>query len=121
MKLEDNYYKLISMHSDGMSGMFHIALCPDCDVYRGHFPGNPVCPGVCNIQTVKECAERLTGKRLHIGSIRRCRLTAVATPTTCPELDITVNLVPTECGYDVTAILTDAQHTYMEYKGEMAV
>ncbi len=121
MYLENNYYKLISMHNDGLSGVFHIALCPDCDVYRGHFPGNPVSPGVCNIQTVKECAEKLTGKRLHINSIRRCRLTAVATPTVCPELEIKINLMPTETGYVITSTVSDNTRTYMELKGEMTV
>lgn len=121
MKLEDNYYKLISMHCDGMNGVFHIALRSDCDVYHGHFPGHPVCPGVCNIQTIKECAEHLTGKQLHIDSIRRCRLTAVVTPATCPELDIKIDLLSTKNGYGITAILSDAQRIYMEYKGEMTI
>ena len=121
MKLENSYYEQISMHSDGMSGVFYVVLRPDCEVYRGHFPGNPVCPGVCNIQMIKECAERLTGRRLHIGSIRRCRLTAVATPAVCPELAVKVNLQPTESGYAVTAIVSDAERMYMDYKGEMTV
>lgn len=119
MRLEDNYYELISMHSSGMSGTFRIALREACEIYRGHFPGNPVCPGVCNIQTIKECAERLTGKRLRIGSIRRCRLTAVLTPASSPELDVTVHLLPTDTGYTVTATVSDANRTYMDYKGEM--
>lgn len=121
MKLENNYYELISMHSDGMSGVFNLVLRPDCEVYRGHFPGNPVCPGVCNIQTIKECAERLAGKRLHIGSIRRCRLTSVATPSTCPEIAVKINLQPNETGYGITATISDAKRTYMDYKGEMIV
>lgn len=121
MKLENNYYELISMHSDGTSGVFHLALHPDCEVYRGHFPENPVCPGVCNIQMIKECAERLAGRRLHIGSIRRCRLTAVATPAVCPELAVKINLQPTEKGYAVTATVSDAERMYMDYKGEMTV
>lgn len=121
MKLEDNYYELISMHSSGMSGVFHISLCLDCNIYRGHFPRNPVCPGVCNIQTIKECAERLADKRLRISSIRQCRLTAVATPATCPEVDVTVSLQPTEAGYNIIATIVDATRTYMEYKGEMTV
>lgn len=119
MRLEDNYYELISMHSDGMNGTFHMALRRECEVYRGHFPGNPVCPGVCNIQTIKECAERLTGKRLRIDSIRRCRLTAVLTPASSPELDVTVHLLPTETGYAITATVSDMKQVYMEYKGEM--
>ncbi len=121
MHLENNYYKLICMQSNGLSGVFHIALCPDCDVYRGHFPGNPVSPGVCNIQTIKECAEKLTGQQLQISSIRRCRLTAVATPATCPELDVKINLTPTEIGYNITSTVSDTEHTYMELKGEMTV
>lgn len=121
MKLENNYYKLISMHCNGTSGVFHLALCPDCEVYRGHFPGNPVCPGVCNIQTIKECAERLMGRRLHIGSIRRCRLTAVATPVTSPELTVKIGLLPTENGYDITATVSDVERMYMDYKGKMTV
>ncbi len=119
MKLENNYYKLIGMSCGGLSGVFHIALCPDCEVYKGHFPGNPVSPGVCNIQTVKECAERLTGQRLQIGSIRRCRLTAVVTPSACPELDVKIDLTPAETGYGITATVSDSARTYMEMKGEL--
>ncbi len=121
MHLENSYYKLISMQSDGLSGVFHIALCPDCDVYRGHFPGNPVSPGVCNIQMVKECAEKLTGQPLQIIGIRRCRLTAVITPTTCIELDVKINLLPTETGYNITSTVSDTERTYMDLKGEMTV
>lgn len=80
-----------------------------------------MCPGVCNIQMIKECAERLTGQRLHICSIRRCRLTAVATPTACPELTVKIDLQPVENGYAVIATVGDARRTYMDYKGEMTV
>lgn len=121
MKLENYYYELVSMHGDATGGMFHIALRQDCDVYRGHFPSNPVCPGVCNIQVIKECAERLVEKELHIGSIRRCRLTAVATPSACPELDVKISLTPTEAGYGITATVSDTGHTYVDYKGEMTL
>ncbi len=121
MCLENNYYKIISRQSNGLSGVFHIALCPDCDVYRGHFPGNPVSPGVCNIQTIKECAEKLTEQQLQISNIRRCRLTAVATPTTSPELEVDINLTPTETGYIITSTISDNTRTYMELKGEMTV
>lgn len=119
MKLEDYYYKIISIQRCDTGGTFHIALLPECNVYQGHFPGNPVCPGVCNIQTIKECAQILTGSQLCLHHIRRCRLTAVATPTTCPELDIRVKLTPAAIGYTVEATISDNRQTYMEMKGEM--
>lgn len=121
MRLENNYYDVINMHTNGMSGTFYIALRPDCDVYRGHFPGNPVCPGVCNIQTIKECAEMLVGHGLRITVIHRCRLTAVATPSACPELTVKVSLLPSEDGLAVTASILDDGRTYMDFLGEMTV
>lgn len=119
MLLENKYYKIIDINTDGQSAVFHIAILPDCDVYRGHFPGNPVCPGVCNIETIKECTMLLTGKKLQISTIKQCRLTAIATPAVCPEADVTISVLPTDKGFTVTAKITDADKMYMEYKGDM--
>ena len=121
MLLENKYYKIINTKVDGLSAVSRIVLLPACDVYRGHFPGNPVCPGVCNIETIKECAILLAGRKLQISTIRQCRLTAVASPALCPEVDVTVSLLPTDRGFTVTAKIADAERTYMEYKGDMIV
>jgi 3-hydroxyacyl-[acyl-carrier-protein] dehydratase len=122
MILKNNYYKTISRESGGEGDtVFRIALLPDCKIYDGHFPGNPVCPGVYNIQTIKECVEEYTGKSLRMGSIRQCRLTAVITPRECDELEVHLVVTPTEGGYQVVARICDATQTYLEYKGEMNV
>lgn len=119
MLLENKYYRILNMKANGMSAVFHIAILPDCDVYRGHFPGKPVCPGVCNIETIKECTMLLTGKRLQISTIKQCRLTAIASPAICPEVDVRINILPTDKGFSVTATITDAERVYVEYKGDM--
>jgi len=115
----NNYYKLLDVQSDGATGTFRVSLCPDCEVYKGHFPGNPVCPGVCNIQMIQECAERLAGCRLHVSSIHRCRLMAVLTPASCTELLVEVLLQPVDNGYAITATIRDEKRVYVNYKGEM--
>ncbi len=53
------YYHILSSEITADAGVFRVALNADCEVYQGHFPGEPVCPGVCNIQMIKECAEML--------------------------------------------------------------
>ena len=124
MLLKDKYFKVQQENIlTPLHGVYLIALLPDADVYRGHFPHKPVCPGVCNIETIRECAEMLTGKNLLIKTIKQCRLTAVATPEVCPLVDVTVMLTPNQdsSAYIIQASIADAETTYMELKGEFAI
>jgi len=118
MLLKDYFYKIRSeKRGEGLQAVYSVAILPDCAVYEGHFPGNPVCPGVCNIQTILECAMMLTGERLAVHTIKLCRLTAIATPEVCPLVDIAVEALPVEHGYAVTAKIYDSRQTFMEMKG----
>lgn len=121
MLLENKYYKLISCHVNGENAIFHLALLPDCEVYRGHFPGHPVCPGVCGIELVKECAMMLTGHKLRINTIRKCRFITVASPGKCPEMVVSLTVVPKDNGYTVEARINDSEKLYVEYKGDMLI
>lgn len=121
MWLKDKYYKVLARHVSEGCTVFRIALLPDCEVYRGHFPEEPVCPGAFNIQVVKECAMEVSGKALCIRTIKQCRLTAVVSPVTCTELDVAVSLSPVEDGLEVMARISGGERVYMEYKGLMTV
>ena len=45
-------------------GHFILQLNENHSVYEGHFPGQPVVPGACLMQMMKELAELMIGKRL---------------------------------------------------------
>lgn len=121
MLLKEKFYTVAGMEGGGLTATFTIRLLPGCDVYRGHFPGHPVCPGVCHIETIRECAMMLTGERLSISTVKRCRFTAVSSPAICPEVKLSLAATPTADGFNVTASLYDGTATYVEYKGDMAV
>lgn len=121
MLLENKYYKLIDKHTEEGNAVFRLALVPTCDVYRGHFPGHPVCPGVCGIELIKECTMMLTGQQLRINTINKCRFTAVASPAQCPELTVTLVIAPKDNGYTVEARIVDSEKLYIEYKGNMVI
>ena len=119
MLLENKYYKVLRAREEGDGkAVYHIALLPDCNVYQGHFPGQPVCPGVCNIQTIKECASLLIGKELRISSIKQCLFTAIASPTVCPEVDVEVEVKEAGGSYTIVASISDEKRQYMTFKGE---
>ena len=118
--LQNKFYRILSIdkQSDNQA-TYHVAILPDCNVYEGHFPGDPVCPGVCNIETIKECASDLVGRPLRISTIKQCRLTAVATPTVCPEVEVMVKVSVNDDAYAVLATIADDKQTYMEFKGQL--
>ena len=118
MRLEQDYYETMIARLNGLTGLFVVRLKNDCSVYQGHFPGEPVCPGVYNIQLIRECAERVARRKLRIQSIQRCRFTARLTPTPARELTVHIQLMPSDKGYVCQAILSDAQRTYVEFKGK---
>ncbi|HJH70048.1 MAG TPA: beta-hydroxyacyl-ACP dehydratase [Bacteroidaceae bacterium] len=121
MLLENKYYQIEEATVSGMKGTFRIHLLPDYNIYRGHFPSHPVCPGVCHIETIKECTMRLIGKKMTILTIRQCRFLAVATPSTCPEVNVTIDICPVEEGFKVTARIADGTKIYADFKGIMTV
>ncbi len=122
MLLENKFYSVLSeaRHAEGLGATYRVAILPECNVYEGHFPGDPVCPGVCNIETIKECAMLLTGETLRYAGIKQCRLTALATPTACPEVNVDVKLTPGDDGYIVQATIADESQTYMILKGQLS-
>lgn len=121
MLLENKYYRWVSQTIEGENALFRVHLLPECEVYRGHFPGNPVCPGICNVELIKECAMRLAGKNLRIKTLIQCRLTALASPTSCQEFDVHIQALSTENGFQVRAMIMDAVKKYVDFKGELIV
>jgi len=120
MTLLNDYYRIENRVADGGDTLFDIALLPNYCAYAGHFPGNPVAPGVCNIQMIKECAELLAGRSLFIVHIARCRFSAIITPLATPRLQLRINVMPvTDETYTISATLFDDTTTYIQFKGEL--
>ena len=63
------------------------------DFFRGHFPGNPVMPGVCMIQIIKELTENATGENLFLSVSSNIKFMAIINPEVNPDLDIKIDFV----------------------------
>lgn len=103
------------------STRFHIALRADSAVYKGHFPGQPVSPGVCNIQLIKECAEYVAGKPLLMNNLQQCLLTTLITPLEHPTIEVRLLLEEKEMGYKLKATLGKEEATYLDMKAELII
>ena len=56
MKLLDNFYIIHrSEKVQEESFSVEVELLPNHAIYGGHFPGQPVVPGVCTLTIIREC------------------------------------------------------------------
>lgn len=74
--LVENHYEIRSHEGADWT----VYLREDCKVYEGHFPGEPISPGVCNIRILQELAGEMAGKSLRILRIKTCRMTRLIRP-----------------------------------------
>ena len=114
------YYSTIHSSTNGLSGTFFVHLNPECEVYKGHFPGTPVSPGVCNIQMMLECAEKVARQTLRVRKINRCRFTTLLTPLTHPELEMHIDMQKKEDNsFLLNALIGKGEDVYQTLKAEL--
>lgn len=80
-----------------------IELNPEHDVFKGHFPNNPVTPGVCMLQILKELTEQATNTNLFIKECSNVKFMALINPQTNPILVITIDINPLEENFKIKA------------------
>ena len=115
-----NYFSLLaqSVEADG-SVLSTVKLNPQCSVYEGHFPGNPVSPGVCNLQMLKECVEHYTNRKLTIKAIKQCRYSALITPLKQSVLKYKAVIDEAEGAFSVAGTVFDDDNTYIDIKFQL--
>ncbi len=66
------------------------------EIFKGHFPGNPIMPGVCMIQIIKELTEKITQETLMIQTLANVKFMALINPEVNPELRLELDITTTE-------------------------
>ncbi|WP_291286412.1 3-hydroxyacyl-ACP dehydratase [Flavobacterium sp.] len=96
MVLKD-FYTVLSEEKTGDS-KYTIAILVNekHEVFKGHFPGNPIMPGVCMIQIIKELTESITKSTLMIQTLSNVKFMALINPEINPELRLELDIVTTE-------------------------
>ena len=91
----DGFYEISNTTINENDTVTVLKVNKDHDIYKGHFPGRPVTPGVVLMQLFKEEAERIFDKKLRLVRADNVKFTAVFDPTQDPELILESNLTET--------------------------
>lgn len=82
-----------------------VVLNAEHPLFTGHFPGNPILPGVCTVQIIREILENTTGREYRLTRADSIKYQGFINPSVTPELrfDLTIkNIEPERVGCSAT-------------------
>jgi len=95
--LLNDFFKITNIQS-AEKHIVSIELNPKHKVYEGHFPGNPIAPGVCLTQMVQETVEHIINKKLTMVTGDNLKFTAILNPEVNPNVTMLVSFKIKENG-----------------------
>ena len=98
-----HFYSLTNFNFDNNQLKAVIELNAEHDVFKGHFPNNPVVPGVCMLQILKELVEKATETKLYIKECSNVKFMALINPEVHSELKIVIDMNAIDGGFKLKA------------------
>lgn len=104
--LKNALYHITATHLAHNSLEASVVLEGDHAIFKGHFPGNPVLPGACMLQMVKELLETTLQMPLQLAKADEMKFLAVIQPG-AEELLFSIQYLPTaDMGIKTNAKIT---------------
>jgi 3-hydroxyacyl-[acyl-carrier-protein] dehydratase len=92
MVLKDNFFRVKSFCQTETGFDYTIELNSEHFIYQAHFPENPVTPGVCIIQIIKEILTEILQCNLFLKKINNVKFLNVINPLENKEVTFSISI-----------------------------
>jgi 3-hydroxyacyl-[acyl-carrier-protein] dehydratase len=86
--LEGSFYTITQSAQTGASFEAVLALNAAHPVFEGHFPGQPVVPGVCMMQTIQELLEKSLQQKVLLQKATNMKFLVMINPVVQPQVTV---------------------------------
>lgn len=95
-----------------------IVLNPGHEIYKGHFPGQPILPGVLQLQLVQEILSEAMHKNLRLKSSLNIKFLSMIDPGRDSILSAVIEIISeSEEGCKISARLHSGNTVFLRFKG----
>lgn len=113
MTLLNDFFRVLSTSQGETTGTYEIALNPEHFIFKAHFPGNPVTPGVCQLGIVEELMSKRAQTPLRLSHINNIKYMNIISPVECPTLQVRLSRIQqTDEGYSLQAVMNNDDQTF---------
>lgn len=117
--LLDHFFTIENFSKKDNSGIITIKINKEHKVFSGHFPDNPVVPGVFTLQMIKECIEVLVQSALQYKELLNCKFTNMIIPEDNQAIQIEYSM-ETGTDFRLNATVRYEDTTYLILKAILA-
>lgn len=115
--LKDKLYSVISIINLEGNITAEIQLNKDNEIFKGHFPTQPVLPGACELQILKEILASILNKKIRLKKADQMKFLAVVDPVADANLQLKITYSITENDVPVTALMSNSNRACFKFKG----
>jgi 3-hydroxyacyl-[acyl-carrier-protein] dehydratase len=114
---DNNIFKVLDLvHSDGKAEAVLI-VNGDSEIFKGHFPGQPVVPGACMLQLVKDVLETVLKSKLRLKKAQQIKFMNIVVPGD-DQLQLSISFTNTEDSlFSVQANLINHEAVCFKFQG----
>jgi 3-hydroxyacyl-[acyl-carrier-protein] dehydratase len=114
----DKVYKIATSFSQGDELKATVIFNANHPLFTGHFPGNPVVPGVVQVQIIKELAEMHAGRKLLLRHAKNIKFLSIISPVANPNAEVNLHFGLMEANdYPVQASIRAGETVFMKFSG----
>jgi len=119
--LLNDFFTISNFHTEHDLVTASITFDKNHLIFQGHFPGNPIVPGVCMIQLVREVMEVKEKKTLRMAEGDNIKFLSVINPEQTPSVNLNIRYKFVGNSYAIDASLFLDQVTYFKFKGSFQI
>jgi len=119
--LNGDFFHILSMTDEQGTISAMLEINPAHKIFEGHFPGQPVVPGVCMMEMIKEIAETATGKEFFLQKADMVKFLSVIDPLVSKQIQAKIKYEEDDNHTTkFEASLFNDNIIYLKFKGEYA-
>ncbi len=90
---------ITTLSEDNKKTIFNITLNPEHLIFKGHFPGNPIAPGVCLTQIITDLIGKIEGCVMFLKSADYLKFINIVNPLEHCSLNVEIKIINREKEY----------------------
>lgn len=115
--LKDKLYSIISIANAEGKITAELELNSDDDIFKGHFPGQPVLPAACMLQMLKEIIQLALNKKIRLKKADQMKFLSVVDPSVNGNLQLNAGYSINGNNIVVNATLSTVNGACFKFKG----